>query len=277
MPTAASPSVGGERVRDEERREQEQRTEHDASEPHAVAEPAQEQRHQHRTDALRSDEQRRAEVLVVEHLQRDRGDEGDERRREQRVEGEVADDGAQPASWRTKRKPDEIEARIDSPLCGWGDGSRSGAMAAMTARKLSALIANAQVNPPMAITMPASAGPITRPRFHCADPSAMAAGRSSRGTRSGQQRLVGREAERGGAPGQEDDDRDARPGGGVERGEHGEQRPRGASARVMVVSSRRRRGIRSASAPPSRPAKAEGTKPGRGDDAGPAGLARLRW
>ena len=35
------------------------------------------------------------------------------------------------------------------------------------------------------MTSPASAGPITRPRFHCADESATAPGTSSRGTRSG--------------------------------------------------------------------------------------------
>ena len=35
------------------------------------------------------------------------------------------------------------------------------------------------------MTNPASAGPITRPRFHCADDSATAPGTSSRGTRSG--------------------------------------------------------------------------------------------
>ena len=90
-----------------------------------------------------------------------------------------------PGSRREYRAPSGSRAEIDSPSRRVGGGSRSGAIAAITARKLSVLIANAHSKPPMSITIPASAGPMTRPRFHCAAPSATAPASSSRGTRSG--------------------------------------------------------------------------------------------
>ena len=90
-----------------------------------------------------------------------------------------------PGSARAKRAPARIDAKIDASCTGAGGGRRSDKTTAITARKLSVLKPNAHSKPPTPMTMPASAGPITRPRFHCADDNATAPGRSSRGTRSG--------------------------------------------------------------------------------------------
>ena len=48
-----------------------------------------------------------------------------------------------PRSSQAKRAPELIERRMLSPGVGVGAGRRSGAMAAITARKLTVLIANA--------------------------------------------------------------------------------------------------------------------------------------
>ena len=90
-----------------------------------------------------------------------------------------------PGSARAKRAPARIDAKIDASCSGAGGGRRSDRTTAITARKLNVLMPNAHSKPPKPMTTPASAGPITRPRFHCADDSATAPGRSSRGTRSG--------------------------------------------------------------------------------------------
>ena len=66
------------------------------------------------------------------------------------------------------------------------DGSRRTASTqAITARKLTALHHSAALIPPSAMAIPASDGPMMRPRFHWALESPTAATRCSRGTRRG--------------------------------------------------------------------------------------------
>ena len=99
-----------------------------------------------------------------------------------------------PGSRRTYRNPSAIERKnFSARAVAEGAGSTSVNITATTARKLTAFAPSAHAKPrvepcavpPIAITMPAIAGPITRPRLYCADESAIAPGRSSRGTRSG--------------------------------------------------------------------------------------------
>ena len=101
--------------------------------------------HAHRADALRGDEHRGAELLLVEHVERDRGDERDERRGQQRVEGHAADDEAQGGvaaheAGALRGSSARMEsARRDAPV----RGSRNDATTANTAKKLSVLMRNA--------------------------------------------------------------------------------------------------------------------------------------
>ncbi len=98
------------------------------------------------------------------------------------------------------------------------------------------------------MTIPASAGPMTRPRFHCADDSAIAPGSSWVGTRSGSI------AWNDGKP-----IADAQPapntmsvttaGLGVPMLARNARRPAKTICTAVVASSRVRRGTRSASAP----------------------------
>jgi hypothetical protein len=91
-----------------------------------------------------------------------------------------------PGSPRTKRNPSTIDAMIfPSRASAAGAGNVRVRRTATTARKLSAFAPSAHAYPPIAITMPAMAGPTTRPRLYCADESAIAPARSSTGTRSG--------------------------------------------------------------------------------------------
>ena len=87
-------------------------------------------------------------------------------------------------------KPARIEVRIGAAApSADGRGSVSDAITKITARKLAALMPNAieypHRSPPRPMTMPASAGPTMRPRFHCADDRPTAPTTSSAGTRSG--------------------------------------------------------------------------------------------
>ena len=99
-----------------------------------------------------------------------------------------------PGSRRTNRNPSEIERKNFSLRASADGGGRVNVnMTTTTARKLTAFAASAHAKPrtepcavpPIAITIPAIAGPTTRPRLYCADDNAIAPGRSSTGTRSG--------------------------------------------------------------------------------------------
>ena len=75
-------------------------------------------------------------------------------------------------------------------------------------RTRAALIANAVVYEPSAMAMPASAGPTTRPRFHCAWLERHAGEQVLGRHQVGEHRRVGGEAEAGDAAGDEHDHRD---------------------------------------------------------------------
>ncbi len=101
---------------------------------------------------------------------------------------------------------------------------------------------------------------MTRPRFHCAAPSATALASSSRGTRSGMSDWY---AGKPTAPAQPDASTiSVTPHGGV--ASNAARIVRTAASAVCTLTDprrRRRRGTRSASAPPSGPSSALGTNP----------------
>ena len=79
-----------------------------------------------------------------------------------------------------------MASRIESPAVEpLGAGRCTTRSTAITARKLTVLIANAVATPATATVTAASAGATTRARFHCAVDNPMAATSWSAGTRSG--------------------------------------------------------------------------------------------
>ena len=93
-------------------------------------------------------------------------------------------DARSPGSARTRCQPPSSARRKGScAASGSGGGRATLATAAMAARKLTVLMASAHVMLPRPMATAAATGPRMRPRFHCAEASPMAAGRSSGGTR----------------------------------------------------------------------------------------------
>ncbi len=126
-----------ERVQHERDRQRVEHAQQDPSGPEAGEQRRQREPHAHRADTLRGHERRGAELLLVEHVERDRRDQGDERRRQQRVERHAPDDEAQRGI-----AADEARAlrgsspRIETPDAPAGGGSRNDATTANTAKKL---------------------------------------------------------------------------------------------------------------------------------------------
>ena len=95
-------------------------------------------------------------------------------------------DDAQPGIGAHETEAAADRARIfTARASAAGRGSVMRRSTTTTAKKLTVLMPSAHEIPPRLIVTPASSGPMTRPRFHCAEPSAIAPGRSSMGTRSG--------------------------------------------------------------------------------------------
>ena len=138
------------------------------------------------------------------------------------------------------------------------------------------LMPNAHTYPPMLITSPASVGPTTRPRFHCALDSSDRAHEVRRRHEIREHGLVGGEADRLGTALGEDDqghDRGARVTG---RSEDGEQRRASTVWTAIVVNSSALRGNRSASSAADRTEHRTREESGGGDEPGPAGVVGLR-
>ena len=139
-------------------------------------------------------------------------------------------------------------------------GRRTSDTARIAARKLTALTQSATSMPPIAMAIAAIAGPMMRPRFHCAFDNPTAATRCSRGTRSGNDTWNDGKPNMITAP--PTNPRTARPSGvACPPPTHTARNAASNPAIVFVTISTRRRRRRSAIADPMGPTIAPGMKP----------------